>query len=98
MGWRGDAPATETRTKAAPVQAAASIRWAWPARSTEAGEAPPGPVPVSLTARCGDQAPGVAVASAAADTTHTRFAATTLTSTGWAAHPPTGELRVPNTT
>ena len=43
MGWRGDAPATETRTKAAPVQAAASIRWAWPARSTEAGEAPAGP-------------------------------------------------------
>ena len=54
--------------------------------------------PVSLTARCGVHAPGVCVSAASALTTHTRLAATTLISVGWAAQPPTGELRVPKTT
>jgi len=56
------------------------------------------PAAVSSTASDGVHAPGVAVSAAGAVTTHTRFAATTLISTGWAAQPPTGEDRVPKTT
>src|SRR5271166_1130453 len=44
IGWPGAAPTTETRTNVAPARAAAPMRLALPARSTEAGETPPGPV------------------------------------------------------
>ena len=43
-GWPAEAPTTEISTNAAPAAVAASIRFAFPARSTEAGEMPPGPV------------------------------------------------------
>src|SRR3954454_15492412 len=56
------------------------------------------PAAVSSTASDGVQAPGVSVSAAAADTTHTRFAATTLISTGCDAQAPTGDERVPKTT